>query len=172
MNTKKLIPFFLGAAVVAPLFLSSPAQAQSVEYIQRLEEQVQRAKEHGDFGAASDLERQLNQARLQYQRSRGMGEVGDNPYGYTGYNPNNGYYNPNQGYYPTQGYNPNTGYYPGNGSYYPTQGYYPNQGAYNPNGGYWNNGQYVNNNNNNNRNRNNRNNRQGYYDQSGRWHRN
>ena len=165
---KKLIPFLMGAAVVAPLYLSTPAVAQSINDIQRLEERVNEAKSRGDWGAAQNLEVQLNMARLQYQRSHGMGEVSDNGgYSNGGYN-NGGYYNPNGGYT-----NPNGGYYNPNGQngyYYPTNG--GNNGYYN-NKGYYNNGGYTNNGNRNNRN--NRNNRQpqqqGYYDQNGRWHR-
>jgi hypothetical protein len=163
-----MLPFLLGAAIVAPLYFSTPAQAQSLDDIQRLEEQVQRAKNHGDWGAATSLEVQLNQARLAYQRSRGMGEVSDNPYGNryptNGYYPaNGGYYYPSNGnYYPTNG-----NYYPTNGNYYPTSGYYPTNGynnnqncqpntGYNPNTGYYPTNGYQ---------------QQGYYDRQGRWHR-
>lgn len=118
---RKFIPFILGAAVIAPLYLSTPAQAQSYDYIQQLEQRVQDAKSRGDWNYAAQLERDLNQARLQYQQRNGMGENQQN------YNNNNGYYryngNHNRGYYNRGRYNPNN----------PNQGYYdPN----NPNRGY------------------------------------
>jgi hypothetical protein len=104
----KMIPFLLGAAVIAPLYLSTPAQAQSLHQIQKLEERVQDAKNNGDWGRAADLERQLNVERLQYQRNHGMGEINDHP-GYYRFNvmQNPGYYNRtynrdsryNRGYY-------------------------------------------------------------------------
>ena len=81
---RKIIPFLLGAAVVAPLYLSTPAEAQSLRDIQRLEQRVNQAKARGNWGAAQNLEVQLNMARLQYQRNNGMGEVNDR--GYYNYN--------------------------------------------------------------------------------------
>ncbi len=89
---RKLIPYILAAAVVAPLYLGTPAEAQSLRDIQRLEEQVNEAKARGNWGAAQDLEVQLNRTRLQYQRNNGMGEVNDR-----------GYYNQNWGFYPSNG---------------------------------------------------------------------
>lgn len=139
---KNLIPFLMGAAVVAPLYLSTPAVAQSINDIQRLEERVNDAKARGDWGAAQNLEVQLNVARLQYQRNHGMGEVSDSG-GYY----NNGYYNPNGGYYNPNGQNGY--YYPGNNN-----GYYNNYNNGNRNSR-WNRQQQQ----------------QGYYDQYGRWHR-
>jgi hypothetical protein len=163
---RRIIPFLLGAAILAPIYLSAPAEAQTLRDIQSLEVQVQRAKQYGDWGSVTNLERQLNMARLQYQRANGMGEVNENGQGYNPYGvrPNNGYYRPGStaSYYPD-----NNGYYnPGsNGSYYPSNnGYYNpgSNGSYNPN----NNG-YYNPNNNPNWNRG----PQGYYDQYGRWRR-
>jgi hypothetical protein len=117
---KRIVYFLLGAALLAPLYLAIPAEAQTLRDIQRLEERVQEAKQRGDWGAVSVLEPQLNQARLQYQRNHGMGEVNDRGY----YYPGNGYYYPgnNGAYYPgNNGY-----YYPGNSGYYPAgnNGYY------------------------------------------------
>lgn len=114
---KKIITsFLLGAAMLAPL-ASTPAQAQT-RSIDRLEQQVQEAKNRGDWGRAQDLEVQLNVERLAYQRAHGMGEVndgagvirfnlGDRNRGYyrnydrSYYNNNNQYYNNqyNRGYY-------------------------------------------------------------------------
>ncbi len=93
---RKLIPFLMAAAVVTPLFLGTPAEAQSVRDIQRLEERLNEAKARGNWGAAQDLEVQLNQARLQFQRNNGMGEVRD------GYWNNN-----NRGFYNNAGWNNN-----------------------------------------------------------------
>lgn len=115
----KYITLFLGAALVAPLFLSAPAQAQSYHDIQRLEQQVQDAKNNGNWAYAQQLERQLNQERRAYQLRNGQGEIqqGYQYYyepGYQGYY-NNGYYN--NGY--NNGYN-NNGYY--NNGYYHREG--------------------------------------------------
>lgn len=162
---RRAILFLLGVAVFAPA-ISFPAQAQSVRDIQRLEEQVQRAKQHGDWRAVSVLEPQLNQARLQYQRRNGMGEVNDNGYRNGGFYPaNNGAYYPanNGAYYPAN----NGAYYPNTGAYYPANNgaCYPTNGGYHPtnNGAYYpvNNGAYypaVN-----------RPAQRGYYDRQGRW---
>lgn len=148
----KLIPFLLAAAVVTPLALSTPAQAQSIRDIQRLEERVNEAKARGNWGAAQDLEVQLNMARLQYQRNNGMGEVNDR-----------GYYNQNHGFY-------NNGRWSNNGNW--------NNGNWN--NGNWNNANW-NRNRNASWNRNNRDRdrdrdrwrqqqqQRGYYDQWGRW---
>lgn len=84
---RKFIAFLAGAAVIAPLTLSTPAVAQSSRDIQRLEERVQEAKARGDWGYAQDLERQLNRERLQYQRNHGEGEYR----GYSSYNSNGGF---------------------------------------------------------------------------------
>ncbi len=89
---RKLIPFILAALVAAPLYLGTPAQAQTLGDIQRLEERLNEAKARGNWGAAQDLEVQLNMARLQFQRNNGMGEVNDR-----------GYYNQNRGFYPPNG---------------------------------------------------------------------
>lgn len=99
----KTTAILIGAALAAPLYLSTPVEAQSNRQIQRLEQQVERAKSRGDWGRAEHLERQLNADRLRYQRRHGMGEVYENPYhrpqiyynpGYQGYYPN--YYPPNR----------------------------------------------------------------------------
>ena len=103
---RKFIPFILGAAVIAPLYLTTPAQAQSYDYIQQLEERVQNAKQRGHYNYAAQLERDLNQARLQYQRRNGLGENRQN--NYDGYYPYNGNYN--RGYYNRGRYNPNNPY--------------------------------------------------------------
>lgn len=149
---RKLIPYLLSAAVVLPLYLATPAQAQSLHDIQRLEERVNEAKQRGNWGAAQDLEVQLNMARLQYQRAHGMGEVNDRG----GYN--SGYYYPGN----ASGY-----YYPNNGAYYPNNGaYYPSNSSGYYNNGYYNNGYYYPGANSNDYRRQQR----GYYDQRGRWH--
>lgn len=98
---RKMIPFLIAAAVAAPLYLGTPAQAQSINDIQRLEERVNEAKARGNWGAAQDLEVQLNMARLQYQRNNGMGEVNDRG----AYN--NGYWNNTRGYYNQPAWNNN-----------------------------------------------------------------
>jgi hypothetical protein len=95
----KIIPFLLGAAVIAPLYLSTPAQAQSYEHIQNLEERIQDANQRGNYGYAQQLRRELNRERLQYQRRRGMGEVRQNPRYYDRYDRRN------RGYYPRRQYN-------------------------------------------------------------------
>ena len=105
---RKTIPFLLGAAVFAPLFLTTPAQAQTYHDIQQLEQRVQEAKERGNWSYAQQLQRELNVDRLAYQRRNGLGEVRTNGLGY-----NNRYYG---NYYYPEGYN---------GSYY-----YPNQYCY------------------------------------------
>lgn len=144
----------LGTAVVLGLFLGTPAVAQSLHDIQRLEERVNEAKARGNWGAAQDLEVQLNMARLQYQRAHGLGEVNDRGY-FPGYGPASG-----------AGYGP--GYGPGYPSNYP--GYYPGgnrgedcQPGYNA--GYNNSGSYFPAANNDRRQQ-----QRGYYDRRGRWH--
>lgn len=108
---KTITSFLLGAAVLAPLYLATPAQAQSLRDIQRLEERVQDAKNRGDWSSAQQLERQLNVERLSYQRRNGLGEYHTNSgpmirfnlgdyrpgYYYRDYDRDN-YYN-NRGYY-------------------------------------------------------------------------
>lgn len=115
---KSMIPLLLGAAVVTPLFLSSPAQAQSYERIQNLEERIQDARQQGAHGHAAHLRRQLNRERLQYQRRHNLGEVRQrNDY-------NNRYYPNRRGYYDRRGtYNPG-GYYDRNRGYYNRRGYW------------------------------------------------
>lgn len=109
---KTISTFLLGAALFAPLYLATPAHAQSERDIQRLEERVQEAKNRGDWGNAAQMERQLNQDRLSYQRRHGMGEVNDN----------NGYFrfNLNQNPAYNRDYN--------RGSYYNQRGYYDQWG--------------------------------------------
>jgi len=75
---KTITSFLLGAAMFAPLYLATPAEAQSQRQIQRLEQRVQEAKNRGDWGYAQQLERQLNVERLAYQRRHGLGEYNDN----------------------------------------------------------------------------------------------
>jgi hypothetical protein len=107
--SKTITAMLLGAALLTPLYLSTPAEAQSSRSIQRLEERVQEAKNRGDWNQAGELERQLNRERLQYQRRNGMGEAQDN--GYFRFNLRNtdrGYYNP---YYNRDHYQQNRGYY-------------------------------------------------------------
>lgn len=103
---KKFIPFMIAAAVAAPLYLSTPVEAQSLNDIQRLEEHVNEAKARGNWGAVQDLEVQLNRARLQYQRNNGMGEVNDRGYN-NGYYTNGYYNNGTRGYYNHPGWNNN-----------------------------------------------------------------
>lgn len=79
---KKTLPVLLGAALMAPLLLSAPAEAQSYDRIQRLEERVQNAKEDGNWRYSQQLRRQLNRERLRYQERRGLGEVRQNPRGF------------------------------------------------------------------------------------------
>lgn len=90
---RNILPIVLASAVAAPLFLSAPAQAQSYDDIQRLEERVQDARYRGNWSQARQLERQLNRERLQYQRRTGQGE-----YRNRGYNYNRGYRNYNNDY--------------------------------------------------------------------------
>lgn len=104
---KKLATLILSAAVLAPLALTAPAEAQSHRDIQRLEERVQEAKQRGDWSAAQQLEVQLNMTRLQYQRERGIPEFTDNPQ--YQYNRNRGYYPYNRGSYDYR--NNQRGYY-------------------------------------------------------------
>ena len=109
----KTISFLIGAALVAPLYFSSPAEAQTDRDIQRMEERVQEARYRGDWAAAAQLERDLNVARLAQQRRQGIGEFRDHPgFNIPGINVrvNPGvdrrHYNRGQ-YYPP----PNSGYY-------------------------------------------------------------
>ena len=96
--------------MLGALFLGSPAQAQYnyPRHIERLEQRVQDAKARGDWGYASQLERDLNRERLQYQRRNGMGENFESPASYYyRYNLNNAnnvytqpyYYRNTRGYY-------------------------------------------------------------------------
>jgi hypothetical protein len=103
---RNLIPLLLGAAVIAPLYLSNPASAQSYDYIQELEERVQEEKSRGNWARARDLNIQLNMARLQYQKRHGLPEYGDSR-SYYQYQPNQRRYYPN---YRGQ-YNGQRGYY-------------------------------------------------------------
>lgn len=90
---RKILPIIVASAVVAPLFLSAPAQAQSYGDIQRLEERVQDARQRGNWSHARQLERQLNQQRLQYQRRNGMGEYRNRGYNNYNYDYNRNYRN-------------------------------------------------------------------------------
>ena len=109
---RKLIPFLLGAAVIAPLYLSTPALAQSLDQIHELEERVQEAKQRGNWGYARQLNVQLNMMRLQYQKRHGLPEYSDRSSPY--YQQNNQY---------------NSGrYYPNHRSRYQQRGYYDRWG--------------------------------------------
>ena len=113
---KKIITsLMLGAAMLAPL-ASTPAQAQT-RSIDRLEQQVQEAKNRGDWGYAQDLEVQLNVERLAYQRRNGLGEVNDRN-GVIRFNLNDrnrGYYRDyDRSYYQNQN---NRGYYDRSGNW-------------------------------------------------------
>ena len=109
---RKIIPFLLGAAVVAPLYLATPANAQSYDDIQELEERVQEARNRGNWALAQQLNVQLNMARLAYQKRHGLPEYSDNPVYYQG---NRSYRRNQRGYYPNYrgGYyqQPQRGYY-------------------------------------------------------------
>ena len=109
---RKVIPFIIGAAVVAPLYLATPANAQSYDDIQELEERVQEERNRGNWALAQQLNIQLNMARLNYQKRHGLPEYSDNPVYYQGnraryqrnqrrYYPNyqGGYYQNQRGYY-------------------------------------------------------------------------
>ena len=128
---KIMMSLLLGAATLAPLYFATPAVAQSSRDIQRLEQQVQEAKNRGDWGAAQNLEVQHNVERLQYQRARGQGEVNDNGYQNNQYrynvrqNPN---YNVRQN--PNYRYDNNRGYYQNNNR---NNGWYDQQGRWHRN---------------------------------------
>lgn len=78
---RKLTTYALAAAaVVAPLYLATPAEAQNARDIQRMEERLEDAKRNGNWNDVSQMERDLNVARLQYQRRNGLGENQSGPY--------------------------------------------------------------------------------------------